>query len=71
MKLCRITVFAYQFGDIPKGREHGYEDKDLLNAIEYCNDLIDQGFAKEPMDHFGLQSFIKWAENKIEEDSGN
>jgi len=70
VKLCRIAVFAYQFGDIPKGQEHGYEDGDLLNAIEYCEDLVDQGLTKEPMDHFGLRSFIKWAENKITEDKG-
>lgn len=61
MKLCRIAVLAYEYGDVPMGREHGYEEKDLENAIEYCADLLVQGFRYEPMDNFSLTGFIRWA----------
>jgi hypothetical protein len=60
-KLCRITVLAYLFGDIPKGLENGYEDDDLTNAIDYCEALLEEGLVREPMDNFDLQDFIRWA----------
>ncbi len=62
-KLCRITVLAYQFEGI--GPRDGYERKDLENGIEFCEDLIEQGFKEEPMDHFSLRGYIKWANMEI------
>jgi hypothetical protein len=60
-KICRITIFAYLFGDIPKGKENGYDNWDLENAIQYCEELIEEGFTNEPMDNFDLLDFIRWA----------
>lgn len=66
-KICRITILAFIFGDIPKGKEYGYENDDLKNAIRYCIHLIEDGFIFEPMDNFNLKDFIKWAKKKIKE----
>ena len=60
-KICRITILAYLFGDIPKGIENGYDDEDLENAIQYCSELKADGFVIEPMDGFSLDKFIEWA----------
>ena len=65
MKLCRITVLAFKYGDIPKGRRNGYTNVDLENAIEYCQDLIEEGFTDEPMDNFNLKDFISWAKASL------
>jgi len=65
--ICRITIVAFIYGDIPKGIEHGYDNWDLENAINYCNGLIEEGFTHEPMDDFNLKDFIVWAKNKIKE----
>jgi len=62
-KLCRITVLAYQFEGV--GPRDGYKRQDLENGIEFCEDLIDQGFKEEPMDHFSLRGYIKWANMEI------
>ena len=62
-KLCRITVLAYQCEDV--GPRDGYARKDLENGIEFCEDLIEQGYTEEPMDHFSLRGYIKWANMEI------
>lgn len=64
-KICRITIFAFIFGDIPMGYENGYETIDLLNTIDYCRFLISEGYEFEPIDNFNLKDFIDWAEDKI------
>ena len=66
-KICRITILAFIYGDIEKGIENGYDDADLGNAINYCEELIEDGFAIEPMDNFNLRDFINWAKFKQEE----
>lgn len=64
-KICRITILAFLFGNIPKGDENGYNDYDLQNAIQYCEELIADGFKREPMDNFDLKEFIAWANKQI------
>ena len=62
-KLCRVTVLAYMYQVV--GPFDGYGRDDLENAIEYCEALVDEGFTEEPMDHFSLRGFIKWANMEI------
>lgn len=64
-KICRITIFAFMLGDIPKGKENGYDDDDLKNGIEWCQELIDNGYEIEPMDSFNLKDYIKWAKDLL------
>lgn len=64
-KLCRITVLAFKWGPGQVKPSDGYARKDLVNGIEYCEDLIEQGFKEEPMDHFSLRGYIKWANMEI------
>lgn len=68
-KLCHITVLAYQYGDIPKGIQNGYDNDDLANAIEYCKELQSEGFREEPIDEFDLADFIRWAVAAMRNDS--
>jgi hypothetical protein len=66
--LCKITVWAYWIRDrseLPKGKEHGWDDVDLENAIDYCTGLLEEGFTEEPMDHFDLADFIAWAKSEM------
>jgi len=65
-KICRITILAFIFCDIPKGKEYGYDNWDLENAIQYCKELIEyEKLTYEPMDNFNLKDFIKWAKQKM------
>jgi len=41
-----------------------YNKHDLENAVDYCKDLQEHGFEYEPMDHFSLVGFIRWAEQE-------
>lgn len=64
--LCRCTVTAFIFGDMPKGLANGYDDYDLLNGIAYAEGLIeDYGFTHEPMDGFNLRDYIAWAKRLL------
>ena len=68
-KICRITILAFMFGDIPKGIEHGYDDWDLENGIQYCEELIKyEGLTHEPMDNFDLKKYIEWAKLKLNDE---
>ena len=68
-KLCRITVFAFIWRPglrkLGLSVSDGYGRTDLENGIEYCEALIDEGLKKEPMDHFSLRGYIKWANMEI------
>lgn len=63
-KLCRLTVMAFADGESRKASGH-YDDVDLLNGIEYCRWLQDQGLSAEPMDRFDLAGYIQWAQNEL------
>jgi len=61
-KLCRITLLAFVFGDIPKGEVNGYTDWDLENTIDYCDGLLEEGFTHDPVDRdVNLRAFKTWA----------
>ena len=64
-KLCRITVLAYMWGPGQVNPSDGYGRKDLEIGIEFCEDLIDRGYIEEPMDHFNLRGYIKWANMEL------
>jgi hypothetical protein len=67
-RLCSIAVWAYRIRDrseLPKGAEHGWDDKDLENAIDYCQQLIEDGYTREPLDDFDLRDFIDWAKTEL------
>lgn len=65
-KICRITICAFIFGDIPKGLQNGYTDFDLTVGIDYCQALIDDyGMTTEPMDGFSLSGYIEWAKGLL------
>jgi len=63
MKLCRIVLFAYLDESVTES--DGFNEGDLLNAIEYFEDLKADGFKEEPMDHIPVDPFISWATNRL------
>lgn len=66
--ICRITICAYVFGDIPMGLENGYTRDDLVNGIDYCEGLMeDYGMTKEPHDGFSLPGYTEWARGLLAE----
>lgn len=63
-KICRLTIFA--FIDHESYKKDGYYDNwDLENAIQYCQEYIDEGYTHEAMDGFNLKDFIKWAKKEL------
>lgn len=63
-KICRITILAFLWGDVPKGE--GYDNDDLENGIQYCQELIEhENLTHEPMDNFSLAEYINWAQKLI------
>jgi len=62
-KPCRLTFHAFLFGESWKGR--GYDNADLLNGIDYCQNCIDIGLTTEPHDDFSLADFIAWAKEEL------
>jgi hypothetical protein len=67
--ICRITICAFIFGDIPKGLEHGYTDFDLINGIDYCEGLMEDGFTHDPIDQFSLTDYMAWARRMLGNES--
>jgi len=65
-KICRCTILAFIFGDIPKGPENGFDNDDLENGIMYCEELIKyENLTHEPYDNFNLKDYIEWANKMI------
>jgi hypothetical protein len=65
-KICRITILAFLYPDIDLGIGNGYDEDDLENAIKYCQEYIEGGFEREPMDDFDLKGFIQWAQSILD-----
>jgi hypothetical protein len=64
-KLCRISALAFMWGDIPMAPENGYGPIDLINGIDYCEGLMEIGFANDPIDKFSLSGYIEWAKGLL------
>lgn len=71
MSVCRVSMLCYIFGDVPRGEypHRLYSDNDLHDTIDYCKDLIAQGYRKEPHDQFSLRGFIRWARQELKPDT--
>ena len=64
MAICQIMIADYLHGW--GGYGCGYEDDDLLNGIDYCQDLKEQyGFTCEPHHGYNLLHFIAWAKKRM------
>ncbi len=63
-KICRCTILA--FIDNKSYKKEGYYNNwDLENAIQYCQEYIDEGYTYESMDNFNLKDFIEWAKKEL------
>lgn len=65
-KPCRITFLAFIWGDIPKGRKHGWIDHDLEVGIIWADGMIEDGFEIEPMDDFNIRDYRAWCMKNLD-----
>lgn len=63
-KICRCTIFAF-IDKTSYKKERYYDNSDLENAIQYCQEYIEEGYVYESMDNFNLKDFIKWAKKEL------
>ncbi len=56
-------IFAFMFGESWKGEY--YNNWDLENGIQYCQEYLNEGYIKEYMDKFDLKEFIEWAKMEL------
>jgi len=56
-----IKDFMYGFGGYGKG----YDTYDLKKGIIYAEELLGQGYKKEPFWEYNLKVFINWCKTKL------
>src|SRR3972149_868744 len=69
MAICRLMIsdFMQGTGRFPACFNHkrAYSDMNLVEGIDYCEWLIEEGYKTEPFFDFDLRAFIEWAKPKI------
>lgn len=66
--LCKNTVEAYWFGDVPKG--YWFEDHDLENAIIVAEDFLSMGEEPLWLSGYDLNAFIRWCRLMLRKPKG-
>lgn len=70
MAICQMMIkdFMYGIGDTDDySGIKTYDTSDLDIGIAYAQDLLKEGFIKEPFHFYDLKKFLKWAKNKRHE----
>ena len=62
MCVCRLTFFDFIYKEFTP---NGYDKDDLIDGINYAQELINQGYKKEPHDEFNLIEYQNWCKEKI------
>lgn len=68
-KPCRLSFIAFRDKDesltYGEGPLDHFTEANLIDGIDYCRELMAQGYRYEPLDNFHLDGFINWATNTI------
>ena len=66
--LCKNTVEAFWFGDVPKG--YWFENRDLENAIIVAEDFLAIGESPLWLTGYDLGEFIRWCRLMLRKPKG-